>query len=230
MFQARWLRRVLKDGDIQLHLALDAARVSQLLESGHAAPAWRGGGRADPPQTKRKCNKAHPAYCCLLRVGDAHHDIGISGSRGDWAILVNAKINVTQAGADLVGVATAAEDRPAEIIFEEIGRPVSRKRADREVLMAVADPPRHISSVIAGEARIEPLDPCPGDSRIGKGERCTPGVLGAAGLSWVAQVRREYVRHIGILGVEAACARYGAVPRPVECNRREVKHTVPVSG
>src|SRR6266568_927841 len=229
MFKARWLRRVLKDGDIQLHLALDAARVSQLLESGQAAPAWRGDGRANPPRSKRKCNRAHPAYCRLLRVRDAHHHIGFSRSRGDWAILINAKINVTQAGADQVGVATA-EDRPAEIIFEEIARPVSRKRADREEVLAVADPPRHISSVITGEVRIKPLDPCPGDSGIGKGERCTPGVLGAAGLSWVAQVRREYVRHIGILGVEAACARYGAVPRPVECNRREVKHTVPVSG
>ncbi len=79
-------------------------------------------------------------------------------------------------------------------------------------MVAVADPSRHISSVVAGEARIEPLDPFPGDSGIGKGEGCTPGVFGAASLTWIAQVSREYVRYIGILGVEVARAWYGAVP------------------
>src|SRR5437773_943709 len=126
----------------------------------------------------------------LLRVNDAHHNVGIGRSCGDWAVLIYAEIDVSQPGAYQVGGATA-EDRPAEIIFEEIARPVSRKRADREEGLVVADPPRHIPSVIAGEVRIEPLDPCPGDSRIGKGERCIPGVLGAAGLTWIAQVRRE---------------------------------------
>src|SRR6266699_1496846 len=116
------------------------------------------GGVTDEParRSKRKCKQSSAR---LLRVGDAHHDIGFSGSRGDWAILIKAKIDVAQPGADLVGVATAAENRPAEIIFEEIARPVSRKRTDREDVVAVADASRHVSSVIAGEVRIEPLDP-----------------------------------------------------------------------
>src|SRR5437867_4927261 len=101
---------------------------------------------------------------CLLRIRDDHHDIGSCRSRGDGAILIEAKINVSQPGTDLVRGATAAEDRPAEIIFEDIARPVSRKRANREDVVAVTDPSRHVPSVIAGEARIEPLDPCPGDS------------------------------------------------------------------
>src|SRR5437879_5325263 len=96
---------------------------------------------------------------CLLRILDDHHDIGSSRSRGDRAILIEAKINVSQPGTDLVRGATAAEDRPAEIIFEDVARPVSRKHATREDVLAVADPARHISRVVAGEARIEPLDP-----------------------------------------------------------------------
>ncbi len=102
----------------------------------------------------------------LLRIRDDHHDIGCSRSRGDRAIPIEAKIGVSESGADLVRGAIAAEDRPAEIIFEDIAGLVSRKHATREDVVAVADPPRHISSIIAGEARIEPLDLFPDDSGI----------------------------------------------------------------
>ena len=71
-----------------------------------------------------------------------------------------------QPAADLVGITTAAEDRSSEIVFKESARPISRECPDREDMPAVADQPSHISSIVAGEIRIEPLDPQPGDSGI----------------------------------------------------------------
>src|SRR5713101_4175758 len=47
----------------------------------------------------------------LLRIRDDHHDIGSSRSRGDRAIPIEAKIGVSESGADLVRGAIAAEDR-----------------------------------------------------------------------------------------------------------------------
>ena len=103
----------------------------------------------------------------LLRVRDGHGDIGFSRSRGDRAILIEAKIGVPQRAADLICGAAAAEDRPSEIIFEDIARPVSREHTTRENMPAIADPPRHSPSVVAGETRIEPFEPLLGDGGIG---------------------------------------------------------------
>ena len=63
------------------------------------------GAVTDEPtrRSKRKCKQSSAR---LLRVGDAHHDIGFSRSRGDGAVFVKAKINIAQASADLVGGAT----------------------------------------------------------------------------------------------------------------------------
>src|SRR5438093_8077537 len=99
----------------------------------------------------------------LLRVRDGHRDIRFSRSRCDRAILIDAEIEVPQPDADLVRGATAAENRPSEIILEDIARPVSRKHPAREDMSAVTDQPSHISSVVAGETGIEPFDPLFGD-------------------------------------------------------------------
>src|SRR5262245_11333948 len=76
----------------------------------------------------------------LLRVGDGHRDIGFRRARCDRTILIDTKINVPERGADLVRGATSAEDRPAEIILEEIARPISRKGPNRKNVPPVADP------------------------------------------------------------------------------------------
>src|SRR5947207_1729987 len=157
----------------------------------------------------------------LLRVRDGHRNVRFSRSWCDRAILIEAKIGVPQRAADLICGAAAAEDRPSEIIFEDIARPVSRVHTTRENMPAIADPPRHSPSVIAGETRIEPFEPLLGDGGIAEGERCIPGIPGAAGSARIAHMRREYLRHVSILDVEIAGARYGAVAWPVECNRRE---------
>src|SRR5439155_15801871 len=159
----------------------------------------------------------------LLRVGDGHCEIGFRRYRGDRAILIEAKIDVPQGAADLVCGATAAEDRSSEIIFEDIARPVSREDPTRKNVPAVADSPRHSSSVTAGKTRIEPFEPLLGDSGIGKRKGCIPSVPRAAGATRITQMRGEYLGHIGILDVEIASARYGAVAWPVQCNRREIK-------
>src|SRR5206468_6752898 len=93
---------------------------------------------------------------------------------------------------------------------------------------AVADQPGHISSVVAGEIRIEPFDVFPGDCGIGQAEGRIPGIVGAAAMTRIAHMRREYIRHIGILDVvvTSVCR---AVAGPVECYRREVNDAVPLS-
>ena len=60
----------------------------------------------------------------LLRVRNSHRYTGFSRSRGDRTVFVYTKIEVPERAADLVCGATAAEDRSAEIIFEDIARPV----------------------------------------------------------------------------------------------------------
>src|SRR2546425_10587757 len=74
----------------------------------------------------------------LLRVRDSHREIGFSRSRGDRAILIEAKIGVPQRAADLISGAAAAEDRSSEIIFEDIARPVPREHTTRENSPAIA--------------------------------------------------------------------------------------------
>src|SRR5206468_7491680 len=101
--------------------------------------------------------------------------------RGDRAILIEAKIDVAQRGADLICGAAAAEDRSSEIIVEDIARPVSREHTAGENMPAIADPPRHRSSVIAGKTRIEPFEPLLGDSGIGERKGCIPSVPRATG-------------------------------------------------
>src|SRR5437867_1927226 len=147
----------------------------------------------------------------LLRVRNGHRDIGFSRSRGDRAILIEAKIGVPQRAADLICGAAAAEDRSSEIIFEDIARPISREDPTGKNVPAVAHPPRHSSSVIAGKTRIEPFEPLLGDSGIGKRKGCIPSVPRAAGATRITQMRGEYLGHIGILDVEIASARYGTV-------------------
>src|SRR5438477_5584955 len=127
----------------------------------------------------------------LLRVRDGYRYIGLSRSGGDRAILAYAKIDIPQRAADLVCRATAAEDRPSEVIFEGIARPISAKHSTRQDISAVADPSRHGSSVITGETRIGPFEPFLGDCGIGKRESCVPGILGAASSARIAQMRRE---------------------------------------
>lgn len=147
----------------------------------------------------------------LLRIRDCHRYVGFSRSRRDGAILIYAKIEIPQRAPDLICGATAAEDRPSEVIFEGIARPISGKHSTREDMRAVADPSRHRSSVITGETRIGPFESFLGDCGIGKGESCVRGVLRAAGSTRIAQMCREYLRYIGILDVVAASAWCRAV-------------------
>src|SRR5438874_13612133 len=124
----------------------------------------------------------------LLRVRDGHRNVRFSRSWCDRAILIEAKIGVPQRAADLICGAAAAEDRPSEIIFEDIARPVSRVHTTRENMPAIADPPRHSPSVTAGETRIEPFETLVGDRGLGKRKGCLPGFPRAAGASWIGQM------------------------------------------
>src|SRR5215813_12962160 len=84
------------------------------------------------------CN---PSGCAgLLRVCDGHRNIGFGCSRSDRAILVDAKIQIAQRRADRVRATTAAEDRPAKVIIEDIACPVPGKHSARENMLAVANP------------------------------------------------------------------------------------------
>src|SRR5438309_1515035 len=92
-----------------------------------------GEGAARLPYHCAKTEKARSS----LWVRDGHHDIRFSRSWCDRAILIDAEVEVPQPAADLVRGATAAEDRPSEIILEDIARPVSRKHPAREDMPAV---------------------------------------------------------------------------------------------
>src|SRR5438876_4989103 len=164
----------------------------------------------------------------LLRVRDGYHYIGLSRSGGDGAILAKAKIEIPQRSTDVICGADA-KNRHAEIIFEDISCPVSRKYPRRDGIVTISDTPRHRSSVVAGESRIGPFDSFLGDCGIAKREGCIPSSSWAVGSTRIAKMRREYFRHIGIFDVEVASARCG-VTRLVEDCHREVDQSIPMSG
>ena len=117
-----------------------------------------------------------------------------------------------------------------EIVLEEGAGPISWERPDGTDIPAVADQPGYVSCIIAREVRIEPLDPHLGDCRIGQGKACIPDILGAAGTSGIADMRRECLRLVGILDIIIAGARCRAVAGPIECHCRQVNHSVPGRG
>ena len=73
---------------------------------------------------------------------------------------------MSQPAADGVGRTTSAEDGSTEIVLKDRASPIALERPDGKDMAAVADQPCDISSIIAGEIRIEPLDVQLGDSGI----------------------------------------------------------------
>src|SRR5262245_61299495 len=106
--------------------------------------------------------------------------------------------------ADGVRRTTAAEDGSVELVLEESASPISWERSNRKDIPAAADQPGDVSSIVAGEIRIGPLDSQLGDCRIGQGKRSIPDILQAARARGVADVRRECFRLIDILDIQVA--------------------------
>src|SRR5262245_7051801 len=125
----------------------------------------------------------------LLRVRDGDLNIRFSRSRSDWAILIDTEIDMSQPAADMVGRTTAAEDGSTEVVLEGSPSPISLERPDGKGMAAAADQPGDISSIVAGEIRIEPLHLQFDDCRIVEGKRCVPDILRAAGATGVADMR-----------------------------------------
>src|SRR5262245_3720 len=110
----------------------------------------------------------------LLRVREGHQNVSLSRSRSDWAILVDAEIEMSQPAADGVCITAATEDWLTEIVLEGRARPISRERPNGTNIPPVADQAGDISSIVAGETRIGPFDPQLRDGRIVEGKRCVP--------------------------------------------------------